>query len=98
LRFNKFPSLVFGESSTKYFIFLGIFKELVVFLTTLLLVLGVLDYFKKRRAFYRELGMSLDEVRREHREEEGDPLIRSIRRSMQQALVYQDLVERVRKS
>ncbi|MFM1846752.1 MAG: hypothetical protein RL417_226, partial [Pseudomonadota bacterium] len=38
-----------------------------------------IDFFIQRRRFLKELSMSLDEVKREHREEEGDPLMRSIR-------------------
>jgi flagellar biosynthesis protein FlhB len=61
-----------------------------------LMVLGVFEYLLNRRAFYRELSMSADEVRREHREDEGDPHVKGARRSLHEALVMQDLARRVR--
>jgi type III secretion protein U len=63
-----------------------------------LLVLGAFEYLLNRRAFYRELSMSADEVRREHREEEGDPQVKGARRSLHEALAMQDLDRRVRKA
>ena len=56
------------------------------------------EYLIRRRQFMRELSMSLDEVRREHKEEEGDPHIRALRRSLHESLALQDIVSRVRKS
>ena len=63
-----------------------------------LLVLGGFEYLLNRRDYFRELSMSEDEVRREHREEEGDPHIKGARRSLHEALVLQDIERRVRKA
>ena len=56
------------------------------------------DYLLQHRRFYRELSMSTDEIRREHKDQEGDPLFKSQRRSEHEALLRQDVVSRVRKS
>ncbi len=51
------------------------------------LVLGALDYFFVRRAWLKRHRMSKDEVKREHRESEGDPEVRAARkRAHQEAL------------
>jgi flagellar biosynthesis protein FlhB len=43
-------------------------------------VLGTLDYFFVRRAWLERHRMSKDEVKREHRESEGDPEVKAARR------------------
>jgi type III secretion protein U len=63
-----------------------------------LVVMGLGEYALERRRFYRELSMSEQEIRREHREEEGDPYIKHQRRSLHEQILYQDLVARVRRS
>ena len=63
-----------------------------------LCVLAIIDYAVRHRKYYKELGMSYDEVRREQREEEGDPYIRMMRRSMHEMLVNENIVDRIRKA
>jgi len=63
-----------------------------------LLVFGAIDFLLQRRKFYRELSMSLDDLRREHKDEEGDPHIRSARKHMHQTLSNEDITARVRRS
>jgi flagellar biosynthesis protein FlhB len=51
------------------------------------LVLGTMDYFFVRRAWLKRHRMSKDEVKREHRESEGDPEVKAARkRAHQEAL------------
>jgi flagellar biosynthesis protein FlhB len=57
-----------------------------------------LDYWWARKALLRELSMSEAEVRRERRDDEGDPLHKAARRAAHQALCREDLVRRVRNS
>jgi type III secretion protein U len=42
--------------------------------------------------------MSLDEARRELKDDEGDPMLRSQRKAMHESLLMQDMVQRVRRS
>jgi flagellar biosynthesis protein FlhB len=71
-----------------------------------LLLLGVLvlclgagvEYFFQRRSFYRAFGMSDHDLRQESREQEGDPLLKGFRRSAHEALSYEEVVSRVRRS
>lgn len=59
---------------------------------------GVLDYMLRRKKFLREVSMTHDELRREFKEQDGDPMLQSQRRSLHEALLSQDLVKRVRSS
>lgn len=48
----------------------------------LFIVLGLADYSYQRYQWLKDLKMSLQELKREHKEQEGDPLIKSIRKSL----------------
>jgi type III secretion protein U len=52
-----------------------------------LAVVGALDLWGARRRYRRELRMSREEVRREHREQEGDPRHRAHRRAAHRQLL-----------
>ncbi|MGC3997863.1 MAG: EscU/YscU/HrcU family type III secretion system export apparatus switch protein [Anaeromyxobacter sp.] len=56
-------------------------------LAAALVALGLLDLLLARRRHRRGLRMTRDEVRREHREDEGDPALRAERRRLGRALV-----------
>lgn len=57
----------------------------------LLLVLGAFDLWRARRRHRRDLRMSRDEIRREHREQEGDPRHRAHRRAAHRQLLLAGL-------
>jgi type III secretion protein U len=59
------------------------------------LMAGV-DYAHARYEFIKGLRMSIEEVRREHKDAEGDPLNRSRRRTAHFEAVYASLADRVR--
>jgi type III secretion protein U len=63
-------------------------------LAATLAVLGVLDLLLERRRLHRALRMTRDEVRRELREDEGDPARRAERRRAHRALVEAGAVAR----
>lgn len=67
-------------------------------LAAIVLVFGILDYGFKRRKFFKELSMSRDELLREMKDDEGDPLIRANRKALHEALLMKDIVARVRKA
>jgi type III secretion protein U len=60
------------------------------------LALGVIDLVVTRRAWRRRLRMSKDEVKREHREAEGDPHLKAARERAHRELFAQATVARVR--
>ena len=60
------------------------------------LLLGAIDYLHVRQEFMKRLRMSIDELRQEHKDMEGDPVNRSRRRSAHQEAVYATLADRVK--
>jgi type III secretion protein U len=68
--------------------------RLALRLAAALAVLGVVDLLLERRRLRRALRMSRDEVRRELREDEGDPARRAERRRAHRALVEAGAVAR----
>lgn len=83
----------------------GVVEVAVTYLTRFLMVtiglilsLAALEFGVKRKQFMSELSMSLDEVRREHKEDEGDPMLKSVRKQLHESLSREDLISRVRRS
>lgn len=62
------------------------------------LLMAAIDYVHVRYEFMKQNRMSTDEVRREHKDSEGDPILMSRRRAAQQEAAYAGLVDRVRVS
>ncbi|NDC38336.1 MAG: hypothetical protein EBZ48_09830, partial [Proteobacteria bacterium] len=54
------------------------------------------DYFRRRREFYRELSMDHQEMREEHKELEGEPMVKALRKAMHESVAMQDIERRVR--
>jgi type III secretion protein U len=61
----------------------------------LFLVLGPVDYAIQRWQFMKEQRMSKDEVKREYKEQEGDPLVKGERQQLARELAQSDPAERV---
>ncbi|MBV9498308.1 MAG: EscU/YscU/HrcU family type III secretion system export apparatus switch protein [Acidobacteriaceae bacterium] len=59
------------------------------------LLLGGADYFLQRKLYMKKMMMSKDEIKREHKREEGDPQIRARRRQIHREILTQNVVERV---
>jgi type III secretion protein U len=62
---------------------LGWLGEVVVQLAWILVSLGVVDYVLARRRHMKELMMTREEVKREHKQNEGDPHHKNQRRALQ---------------
>jgi flagellar biosynthesis protein FlhB len=60
------------------------------------LVLGAVDYFFVRRAWLARHRMTKDEVRREHRESEGDPEVKAARRRAHQEALAGSMIAAVK--
>ncbi len=61
-------------------------------------VLAAVDYVFTRFRYTKEHMMTKDEVKREYKDMEGDPLIKSRRRQLHQEMANQDTLGRVRKA
>jgi len=63
-----------------------------------LLIIAVVAYALARWRFYRQLKMSLQEVKDEHKEDEGDPHTKAARKHEHRMLLFSDIEKRVRRS
>ncbi|HVT06579.1 MAG TPA: EscU/YscU/HrcU family type III secretion system export apparatus switch protein [Polyangia bacterium] len=73
-------------------------QRLVIAVGLAALVLGTADLLVTRRRHRRRLRMTPEEVRREHKETEGDPLHRAERLRLQRELFEQRMIADVRKA
>ncbi len=72
-----------------------------LFLTYTMLItamFGMVDYYVQKRNWLNDLKMTRNEVQREHKDSEGDPLLRGIRKQFYSELVQDGLVNRVSRS
>ncbi|KVT42614.1 EscU/YscU/HrcU family type III secretion system export apparatus switch protein [Burkholderia multivorans] len=58
-------------------------------------VMALIDIVHQRHEFNRKMKMSIDEVRREHKEDEGDPHIEAKRRQLAREVQFASLPERI---
>jgi len=70
-----------------------LFKVGVVFL-----IIGAADFLLQRKLYLKDLMMSKYDVKKEHKEEEGDPHIKHMRKHMHQQLQAQSMVQNVPKA
>lgn len=64
----------------------------------LFLILGAADFFLQKKLFMKEMMMSKYEVKKEHKEDQGDPHMRHARKHMHQQLQAHGMVQNVRKA
>lgn len=63
-----------------------------------LLIVGGVEFLVNRKKYYRDLTMDYSEVKRENKEQEGDPYLKMHRKQMHEALLRENLVSQVRAS
>ncbi len=62
------------------------------------IVIAFFDYFFQQRQYMQEMRMTRDEVKREYKEMEGDPEIKSKRKQLAEEMVMEDSAQNTRKS
>ena len=72
--------------------------DLVLTAAAVFCVIAALDWFFQKWQFNKQNMMSKDEVKREYKESEGDPLIKNKRRQLHQELIAQNQLSNVRKA
>ena len=72
--------------------------DLVLTAAAVFCVIAALDWFFQKWQFNKQNMMSKDEVKREYKESEGDPLIKSKRKQIHQELIAQNQLSNVRKA
>lgn len=73
-------------------------KEIVIYSIPVFVVIAGADFIFEKTQHIKKLKMSKDEVKREYKESEGDPMIKSQRKQLHQEMLMHDTSERVRKS
>ena len=76
----------------------ALFTELVIYVSLAFIVVAVADYAFQKMSYIEGLKMSKDEVKREYKESEGSPEIKSRRRSLFQELLSSQESSNIRRS
>src|SRR3989338_2114882 len=76
-----------------YVLMIFLVKVLIVFL-----MIAIIDIMLQRHEFKKNMKMTKDEVKREYKEDEGDPLIKSHRKQIYQEMAMSDVRVQVKKS
>ena len=79
-------------------VFQSLLKKLIMILLPILIIVAAMDFMFQRAQFLKDQRMTKDEVKREHKSQEGDPVIKGARRQEQRRLLEQDAVQRVKES
>lgn len=61
-------------------------------------LIAALDYLYQRYKWLNEHKMSIEEVKREYKESEGDPMVKSQRKQLHRELLNQNAVDNVRRA
>lgn len=70
-----------------------IFKNFAINICVAYVIVAVIDLFFQRKQHTKDLRMTKDEVKREFKEMEGDPLIKGERRQLHQEMAMNDTVQ-----
>ena len=70
----------------------------LLFVLGVLVALGVISYYSARRKMQTQMKMTTDEVKREHREQEGDPMVKGKRRHKMRELARRRIAVAVAKA
>lgn len=62
------------------------------------IMIAIVDVGLQRREFKKQMKMTKDEVKREYKEDEGDPLIKGQRRQLHQEMAMSDVAQQVSQS
>lgn len=65
---------------------------------SVVIIFGGVEFGLSRFKFFKSLSMSLQELRDEIKETDGDPLMKHLRSSLHRSLTYDEAVARIRKS
>lgn len=89
-----------GQLSLELFlqVFSGSMAKLFRWCALVFAVVAVVDYLLQKKIHLGQLKMSKDEVKREYKEMEGDPLIKSQRRQLHKEMVMNDTIQQTRKA
>ena len=76
----------------------SLFTELVIYVSLAFIVVAVADYAFQKLSFIKSMKMSKDEVKREYKESEGNPEMKSRRRNLFMEIVNSQETANIRRS
>ncbi len=76
----------------------ALMQNMFLFILPLLLALAVLDFLVQKQHFLKQQRMTKEELKREFKDLEGDPLIKGARRQTARELSSQDIADRIKRS
>jgi len=88
----------YAQGQTALAVIYQVLFELSCSLIAVLLIFAVYDYWSARRRWRKKLMMDVEELKREFRETEGSPELKSARKQMHRELAVQQIIEGVRKA
>ena len=74
------------------------FEAMLLLCCVVLGVVSLLDLFYQRWDYMRRKRMSKEEVKREHKDREGDPMLRGLRKQLHQEINFNNMLHQVRKA
>jgi flagellar biosynthesis protein FlhB len=92
------PSAFEGSEYEAYQGFYGLIRGVFVKAGYALVLVALVAYALARWRFYKQLKMSLQEVKDEHKEDEGDPHSKAARKHEHRALLFSEIEKRVKRS
>ncbi|EKD42523.1 MAG: hypothetical protein ACD_73C00121G0003 [uncultured bacterium] len=75
-----------------------IITEFIVKTSAIFIFISIADYMLQRWNFMKNMKMSKDEVKREYKQDEGDPQIKGERRRLHREMAFSDAKQAVKKS
>ncbi len=86
------------DVSCQMLVFQSLLKKLIMILLPILIVVALMDFMFQRAQFMKDQRMTKDEVKREYKNQEGDPVIKSARKAEQRKMMEQDITRKVKES
>ena len=74
----------------------SIIKDIIIQVGFFFMVMGVVDFAFQKKTFGKEMKMSKDEVKREHKQNEGDPEIKHKRQELAREMLEHAMTENVK--
>ncbi len=100
--FNHYTPVLFnlgkGSVSAMWSVLGQALGELLLYCSAAFAVVAAFDYLYQKYKWNKDHMMSIDEVKREYKESEGDPMIKSQRKNLHRELINQNTVANVRKA
>lgn len=76
----------------------ALLKQVFIYTAAAFVIVAAIDFFLQKHQHIKKLKMTKDEVKREYKESEGDPIIKGKRKQLHQELVNSDTVQKTKKA